>query len=953
MTPERFRQLRAAFEALADLDPAEQAARLSELAQSDGDLAASVERLLLRDPGPGASSAVAGVWRSAVEELAANVLAGPGIRPGSQLDRYEAVRRLGRGSTADVWEVRDVQLGSRHALKVLRRVSASLRRRLLNEGTAQASLHHPNLVPVRTVLEVDGLPALLMPLVTGPSLGRQLKRGRLRPRDALALFFGIVEGVAFAHARGFVHRDLKPDNVLLDPRFGVAIPRVTDFGLVKEVAIELPEDRGAMVGTPRYAAPEQFLDSSQVDARADVFSLGVLLVELMTGAHPFPQTSVLDLVRGRAGAPNLHGLAGPLAALASQLMAPSAIERPSDGDEVAERLLRAVVRPSPMAARRVTPSGSRPSVESGAEVRLRGLPAETDRFVGRTAELAKLEAALSGAMAGRDRIVTVTGPGGAGKTRLVKEALRALNPEWTSAWWVDLSEARERADLVRSVLSAFELAPSGPGPLLERLQSVLAGHGRCLVCFDNVEQLDDGALSVVRELAEASEEAVFLLTSRWPLRIAGERVVPLEPLTAEEACSLFVLRAGAMPEEPLRDELVELVELLDRLPLLVELAAARADLGMQGLLGGLTERFQLLASASSTLPARQRTLRRTLDWSWALLTEVERQILAWCCIFEGGFTLEAAQHVLEPMAPGLVVDDVLVRLIEHGWLRRAAHEPQQRFTLLVSMEAYASEKLQAEPELQRLHQQHARYYGDLVWRRWTEGSPPATRTMRATEFENLRAIVDRRQIHEDVEATARAAIGILARPGPALAWDKRLALAETGRALPVEDAQLRAWLCHVHGATLGDGERTDDALAAYDQGLVESRRAADPHVEATLLKAKAILLDRLFRRDEAETVLAEAYRLDPSCNVEYWLGQFAYVRGRPDEAWRRWESVRARAREERDPVQIALAIYALSYRERERGSHEASLEGRRSSRVGPPSPIDDRDLGPRLVARQH
>ncbi|MEM6931392.1 MAG: hypothetical protein AAF602_30970, partial [Myxococcota bacterium] len=176
MTPRRFRRLRAAFEALADLDPAEQAERLAWLARSDRELAATVGRLLDRDPGPGASHSVAGVLHSAVEELAASVLAGPGIRPGSRLGRYEAVRRVGRGSTADVWEVRDVQLGSHHALKVLRRASASLRRRLLIEGTAQASLHHPNLVPVRMVLEVEGLPALLMPLVSGPSLGRRLKR---------------------------------------------------------------------------------------------------------------------------------------------------------------------------------------------------------------------------------------------------------------------------------------------------------------------------------------------------------------------------------------------------------------------------------------------------------------------------------------------------------------------------------------------------------------------------------------------------------------------------------------------------------------------------------------------------------------------------------------------------------------------------------------------------------
>lgn len=276
------------------------------------------------------------------------------LGPGARLGRYEVVRFLGEGATAHVWEVRHVVLGTRHALKVLREGSPS--HRMFREGRAQARLDHPNLVPVTDAIDVGDAPALIMPLVDGPPLDALLSAHRLSRADALAVFAGVVAGVAHAHAHGLVHRDLKPANVLLDASGEVVVPRVSDFGLVKaDDAYRTAAD--VRLGSPAYAAPEQLRDAGAADARADVWSLGVILVELLTGARPLPGAPpALD-------DPRLDALVGSMLQLdparrpdsaAALLGADLASGPPS------EALTAAVHAPYPPApARRKGPAGAR------------------------------------------------------------------------------------------------------------------------------------------------------------------------------------------------------------------------------------------------------------------------------------------------------------------------------------------------------------------------------------------------------------------------------------------------------------------------------------------------------------------------------------------------------------------------------------------------------------------
>ena len=224
--------------------------------------------------------------------------------PGQQVERYEIEGLIGQGGLAEVYRVRHLELGNRAALKVLRRESAGIFHRTMREGRLQAGLKHPNVVAVYDVLRVGAAPALVMEYVAGPSLEQLLRQFQPSLTQTDALGRGVISGVIAAHRAGLVHRDLKPANVLIAIEQGQPVPKVADFGLARAAVVsgDLPADprltrQGAMLGTPAYMAPEQYSDASSVDGRADVFGLGALLYELVTGVMAFPGRDAMECYR--------------------------------------------------------------------------------------------------------------------------------------------------------------------------------------------------------------------------------------------------------------------------------------------------------------------------------------------------------------------------------------------------------------------------------------------------------------------------------------------------------------------------------------------------------------------------------------------------------------------------------------------------------------------------------
>ena len=209
--------------------------------------------------------------------------------------RYRVEATLGEGGLARVYRVTRVQLGTTHALKVLKQNSERVRTRLFREGQLQGKLRHPNIAAVTDLVEVDGLPALVMEFVRGASLDDLLATETLTLEQIDHLAQGIMRGVAAAHEHQILHRDLKPANVLLEIIDGVPTPKITDFGLAK--ALDQPSDTLAnmKLGTPQYMSAEQILDASTVDHRADVWAVGVMLYELVSGERPFDALEVKDV----------------------------------------------------------------------------------------------------------------------------------------------------------------------------------------------------------------------------------------------------------------------------------------------------------------------------------------------------------------------------------------------------------------------------------------------------------------------------------------------------------------------------------------------------------------------------------------------------------------------------------------------------------------------------------
>ncbi len=332
-------------------------------------------------------------------------------------------------------------------------------------------------------------------------------------------------------------------------------------------------------------------------------------------------------------------------------------------------------------------------------------------FVGRS----DLGEAVATHWEGGARLVSLVGPPGIGKTRFaVQYGLDAVDSLPGGVWFVDLAAARSLDQIISGVAAVLGVPLSDRGDTSQRARTLghaIGGRGQAMFVFDNFEQIAELGEQTVGSWLKAAPKARFLVTSREPLCIDGEGVLPLDSLCEADAVDLFVERARAVrpgyaPNAPERRILVEICGELDRLPLALELAAARMGvLTAKQLQSRLSKRFRLLSRSVRGGPSRQATLRAAIDWSWDLLDEVERRALRECAVFSGGFDADAADAVLsEPAALQALVSRSLVR-------RYRVASGASRYGLLESIRVYASEKSDAEPaDARAAEDRHAAHY---------------------------------------------------------------------------------------------------------------------------------------------------------------------------------------------------------------------------------------------------
>jgi predicted ATPase/DNA-binding SARP family transcriptional activator/tetratricopeptide (TPR) repeat protein len=357
-----------------------------------------------------------------------------------------------------------------------------------------------------------------------------------------------------------------------------------------------------------------------------------------------------------------------------------------------------------------------PPVTLAARART-NLPALLTEVVGRTTALAELTALLP-----ERRLVTLTGPGGVGKTRLALEAAaRAAGAFPHGVWLAELDTpgmdgARGPADEVMAVLGVRD-DPSGDP--VARLAEALR-DSRMLLILDNCERLVGPVAELASRLTRTAPGLHVLATSREPLALAGEVVWVVPPLALPDAVRLFVARAGLCApgfrlEQYDTEAVEEICRRLDGLPLAVELAATRVRaLGTHELLARLDERFRLLAGGSRDAPARQHTLRATIDWSWDLLTEPERVVLRRLAVAADGCGPRAAEAICAE--DRLDVLDLVARLVDRSLIVVADGPDAPRYRLLESIAQYAMERLRAAGELDQTRLRHRLYYADLAER---------------------------------------------------------------------------------------------------------------------------------------------------------------------------------------------------------------------------------------------
>ena len=449
------------------------------------------------------------------------------------------------------------------------------------------------------------------------------------------------------------------------------------------------------------------------------------------------------------------------------------------------------------------------------------LPATAMPLVGRAAELERVAGWLTGAV---PRLVTVAGAGGAGKTRLALAAGRATQPQFEDGtYFVDLSAATDTDRFWSAVADA--LGGPGTGRPVDRALARVEGW-RALVVLDNAEQVH-GVEAAVARLLRSAPALALLVTSRRPLRLADEQVLPLAPLPTADAVELFLQRASAVrPGLSLDAEDVEAVEAicrrLDGLPLAIELAAARTRLlSPVAVLRRLSDRLDLV-DRSGARPPRQRTLRDTIAWSYQLLSADLRRAFTVLGVTAGGCDLEALESLTAPGAEAAL--DVAEELAEASLVTvGTGTDREPRFGLLSVVREFALEQLAADGEADAARARHAEHFA-LIAERYRRGVSVGALDRLEEELENFREAL-RWCLQDDVEDPGRARLG-----------------------LRIVDALATFWYRHGHGA---EGHQW------LERALDRHREAADEGV-GDALHGLGVLLQQEGDRDTAEQLLHRA-----------------------------------------------------------------------------------------------
>jgi predicted ATPase/serine/threonine protein kinase len=831
---------------------------------------------------------------------------------GQTISHYLVLRKLGSGGMGVVYEAEDIRLGRRVALKFLPESLAHDKRalqRFEREARAASSLNHPNICTIYEVEEHDHQPVIVMELLEGESLKQRIREGPISTAELLDFGIQISDALEAAHAKGIIHRDIKPGNMFI---VGGGRMKILDFGLAKVLGPYVSEGQseeesltldGVIPGTTSYMSPEQ-VRGEEIDARSDLFSLGVVLYEMATGQRPFVAKNRVLMMNAILSAqpaaasgvnPALPAALDTILARALEKHCKKRFQRAADICSDLKRL-KGETEKTPTAVALAGPVGPNPrpgryvsilatirdrfleKPVRPVETRRTNLPVQRTGFVGREKEVAAAKELL---LRQDVRLVTVTGPGGIGKTRLAVQVASGLVERFPGGThFVPLSSLSDPALIASVIVQTLGIREAGGQSPLEILKENLRDSRRppMLLVMDNFEHLIQAAPTVAALLAMGTNLKI-MVTSRAALHVYGEHEFPVPPLALPDsrsmppveilsqypAVALFVQRAVAVkPDFELNREnapaVTEICARLDGLPLAIELAAARVKvLSPSSMRTRLASRLQLLTGGARDLPQRQQTLRAAMDWSYDLLSPAEQKLFRRLSVFVGGCNLEGVEAVCDTKRDlDLDLLDGMASMVDKSLVQVEQAKGESRFVMLETIREYALEKLKASGEEALTKRAHAAYCLVLAEEETAEqSSAEGAEWMErlALEHDNFRAGLEWLTEAGDAEWGLRLGAALFRF------WEMREYLSEgrdrLGKLLKLTEAaaptKARARALFAAGVLAGEQGNYESADALMRENLDIARQLQDTQGVAVSLNALAV-----HARDRGELAVASS-----------------------------------------------------------------------------------------------
>ena len=636
--------------------------------------------------------------------------------------RYRLDRELGRGGMGAVYQGYDLLLNRVVAVKML--LAAGLdtagKNNLLDEARAVAQLNHPNIISVFDAGQSDDVPYVVMEYLEGDSLHEKPPKDLV---ETVQYAVQICNALEEAHQHGIVHRDLKPENVIVEENGTL---KLTDFGLALSLKSRMDQD-SSLTGTVYYISPEQAL-GKPLDGRSDLYALGVMLYEFAAGRVPFTGGDPLAVISQHINdlpqdpAEIEPGISADLKQVIMKLLSKDPAQRYGSASEV-QNILEDTI-----------------SHDYRIKTKLmHNIPLDLTSFIGREEELKEVRRLI-----GRTRLLTMTGVGGTGKTRLAMQAARGLVHDFKDGIWViELSTIFEADQALRAIAAVLDMRDLPNHHLEESLCDFLRPRNLLLI-LDNCEHLIRTCAQITERMLSGCPNIKILVTSRESLGVAGEVTFhvpsmqqpdPEDMLDGDdvwkiESMQLFKERALSVKPDFQADEsqtkaACRICARLDGIPLAIELAAARVRvMPVEEIASRLSDRFKLLTGGSRSAMPRQQTLEALIDWSHDLLTDEEKTLLRRLSIFSSGWTLEEVEAICpDAILPVEDILDVLTRLVDKSLVNSDTRAGKARFDMLETIRQYARNKLIQSGEIETLRNLHVQYFtgfaekaGPELWR---------------------------------------------------------------------------------------------------------------------------------------------------------------------------------------------------------------------------------------------